>query len=145
MNAKFSPDGSWLAFTSNEKDENRLEVYIARLTKEARVVGKPMQVSQGGGYDPSWQSSAELSYLDVNGTLRRLTIPQTVRDEKDFQTAERLFESGIPTLAASRNNYDVTDGGRRALFALPATETALPFRVVLNWYGLLTPSGSGAR
>src|SRR6185437_16725926 len=57
--ARFSPDGHWLAYSSNETGQN--EVYICALT-EAGVRGKWV-VSTGGGIEPQWRGdSKELFY-----------------------------------------------------------------------------------
>ena len=129
-NAKFSPNGRWLAFTSNENDQHRLEVYVAPLSPEGRISGKVVQVSEAGGYDPSWRGTGDLVYLDARGAL----LERRVGDGPTLSPSRHLLETNIATLSASRNNYALRPFDRRALFVLPMTELEdAPFRVVVNW------------
>jgi eukaryotic-like serine/threonine-protein kinase len=65
VQGQLSPDGKWLAYTSDES--NRQEVYI-----RAKAGGPRKPVSVKGGIDPKWaRTSGELFYIDT--TSRRLT------------------------------------------------------------------------
>ena len=68
---RFSPDGGWLAYTSDRSGQN--EVYIKRFPER----GAPIQVSRGGGRRPLWSRSGdELYYLawDKKPALMRVEI-----------------------------------------------------------------------
>ncbi len=81
-----SPDGRWLAYTSDES--NRPEVYI-----RAKDGGPRKPVSVKGGIDPKWaRTSGELFYIDT--TSRRLTsVPVSFRGtEVVLGAARELFE-----------------------------------------------------
>jgi len=57
-----SPNGKWLAYTSDESGVNEVYVRPFPATETAR-----WQVSNGGGSEPVWSASGdELSYLDPN-------------------------------------------------------------------------------
>jgi dipeptidyl aminopeptidase/acylaminoacyl peptidase len=59
-NAEFSPDGRWLAYTSNES--GRLEVYVQPWPGP----GPRQQVSVDGGTSPAWNPNGrEIFFLDV--------------------------------------------------------------------------------
>ena len=60
-----SPDGHWLAYTSNESGTN--EVYVRPFPA---TTGARWQVSNGGGMQPRWAADGrELFYLDGTGRL----------------------------------------------------------------------------
>ena len=60
----FSPDGQWLAYTSNASGQ--FEVYIAPLANPAAAT----QVSSAGGSDPRWSGNGkELFYMGSDGMM----------------------------------------------------------------------------
>jgi serine/threonine protein kinase len=129
-NAKFSPNSRWLAFTSNENDQHRLEVYVTPLSSDGRVHGKVVQVSETGGYDPSWSNPDTLVYLDGQGRL----MERRLADGPTLSAPRRLLDINIATLAASRNNYVLRPFDRRAVFVVPLPELEeAPFHVIVNW------------
>ena len=86
VQGQLSPDGRWLAYTSDES--NRPEVYI-----RAKAGGPRKPVSVRGGIDPKWaRTSGELFYIDT--TSRRLTsVAVSFRDTDVVLGAPReLFE-----------------------------------------------------
>ena len=61
---RFSPDGKWIAYTSDET--GRVEVYVRRFAGDPAREGK-IQISKNGGEGPVWRSDGqELFYLSVN-------------------------------------------------------------------------------
>jgi Tol biopolymer transport system component len=121
--AVLSPDGRFLAYTSNES--GRDEVYVIPYPGRGRT-----QVSSGGGKLPRWNPSGrELFFVngvqllavdvDTAGTFRRLT-PKV------------LFEA--PELAnPSSSMYSVAPDGSRFLMVSDSGQ-AVELRVVLNWF-----------
>jgi eukaryotic-like serine/threonine-protein kinase len=58
----FSPDGHWLAYTSNESGRN--EIYVRPFPLPASGPGSKWQISNGGGIGPWWlRNSRELGYV----------------------------------------------------------------------------------
>ena len=61
--AKFSPDGKWLAFASRESGE--IEVYVAPFPGP----GGKLQISTAGGYAPRWRRDGrEIFYVRETGS-----------------------------------------------------------------------------
>ncbi len=58
-----SPDGKWLAFTSNEAGTN--EIYLCRLESN----GAHWRVSRNGGSEPRWARTGELFYRNGDSVL----------------------------------------------------------------------------
>jgi serine/threonine protein kinase/Tol biopolymer transport system component len=126
----FSPDGRWLAYSSDES--GRPEVYVQPFPGP----GSKSRVSNAGGSGPRWRGDGrELLYREANG--RFVAVPVTLH--------EGAFEAGTPQpLFALRNNptpgtqYDVTRDGQRFIVSVPVqAEGASPLTLVLNWPSLL--------
>jgi serine/threonine-protein kinase len=113
LHPALSPDGRWLAYTSNESGIN--EVYV-RAFPDAR--GGRWQVSNGGGSEPRWsRSGRELFYLDGD---TRLNVVQ-VRTVPTFAASgsTSLFNASNFVVAGFHQSYDVTPDGRSFVFVSP--------------------------
>jgi eukaryotic-like serine/threonine-protein kinase len=128
-NGQFSPDGKWVAYSSNES--GRWEVYVTSFP-DAR--GK-WQVSTNGGGQPRWRGDGkEIYFLSSDEKLMAASV--------DTKTE---FESGTPTVlfqADPRERvatteviiYDVSRDGQRFLVNTNYNNgSAHPISVVLNW------------
>ena len=131
MVARVSPDGRWLAYTSDESGS--LENYVRSFTPDAPAgTGAKWLVSKAGGIRPLWRPDGkELFYLSVTGSVMAVDIDTS----KGFQagTPHRLFSA--PTSAAVQDTgWDLSPDGKRFLFAAPPnTGRVIPFTVVVNW------------
>ena len=115
---KISPDGKWLAHTSNET--GRAEVYVRPFPGP----GRAEQVSVNGGDQPLWsRDGRELFYRDgTNFIAARLTNGLA-------SSREVLFED---TFAMSNaTNYDVLADGRFIMLKAPAEQGRIS--VLVNW------------
>jgi Tol biopolymer transport system component len=66
--ARFSPDGKWLAYTSNES--GRFEVYVRPFTGGPAPAEGKIQISNGGGDFPVWNPEGkELYFMDADATV----------------------------------------------------------------------------
>jgi len=133
VQGQLSPDGRWLAYTSDES--NRPEVYI-----RAKAGGPRKPVSVKGGIDPKWaRTSGELFYIDT--TSRRLTsVGVSFRDSDVVLGAPReLFEvQQVSFSPPYLSTYDVSPDGTRFLVRDPKEDVGTtPLAVLLNW---TTPS-----
>ena len=121
--AHFSPDGRWVAYTSDES--RRMQVYVQSFP----VASERWQVSTDGGGRPRWRDdSKELYYMDMTGRLMALEVKTGAGFEAG--APKLLFETG---LVNNLINYAVARGGQR--FVMPAHEVtaADPVTVILNW------------
>ena len=70
---QISPDGMWLAYTSNESREN--EVYVRPFLPNAPGAGGKWQVSTAGGTQPRWRRDGkELFYLATDRSLMSVPV-----------------------------------------------------------------------
>ena len=120
--ARFSPDGQWVAFVSEET--GRQEVYVTRFEKP----GEKWRISTEGGNLPRWRRDGrELFYLMTDGRVMAVLIKPGTE-----------FDAGSPTPLFKADplsrDYDVTADAQRFLFIASAPGTQLlPFAVALNW------------
>src|SRR5450631_871515 len=128
-NAQFSPEGKWVAYSSNES--GRWEIYVTSFP-DAR--GR-WQVSSGGGEQPRWQGDGkELFFLSSDGKM--MAAPVTTGTHFDAGTPVVLFQSTPrpPVLVYDLFVYDVSRDGQRFLINTQVKQAeSVPMSVVLNW------------
>jgi hypothetical protein len=119
LNARFSPDGRWVAYASNES--GRPEVYV-RSFSEGHL-GDGSRVSNGGD-SPRWGHDGKLYYIGPDNKLitMRLTLGAPVK-------------AGAPTelFPAPSSDWEPSPDGKRFLFLAPQQQQPAPLTVVLNW------------
>ncbi len=132
--AHFSPDGHWVAYSSDESGRN--EVYVRPFLPDASGAdasggGAKWQVSYGGdgGGKPRWSADGRRLYYLDNSTVMEADV-----------TTSPTFQAGTPKVLFGTPQQpgegagDYTVDGKRFLFLAPAGEAAqAPFTVVLNW------------
>ena len=136
--SQFSPDGKWIAYTSNES--GRHDVFVQSFTGAPGAAGGgKWQVSNGGGAQPRWRRDGkELFYL---GPDRKLMAVE-VKGGATFESGppRPLFQTQVPGLLDARNHYVASADGRRFLVITPLPDAAAaPITVVLNWTAGLKP------
>ena len=125
----FSPDGQWLAYTSDETGQ--AEVYVKPYSESG---GKRL-VSPGGGVFPIWsRDGKELYYRRGNQVV---VVRITTSPSFSASPPELLFEGDYiysPYIPVGPN-YDVSSDSRRFLMVLNE-QGRVPTRiqVVLNWF-----------
>jgi eukaryotic-like serine/threonine-protein kinase len=124
---RFSPDGHYLAYVSDES--GRPEVYVQTFP-DAR--GK-WQVSTIGGTDPAWRADGkELFYLSPDQKM--MAVPILTAGELEVGNPVVLFETRVVIPESSFRHYAVTRDGQRFLILAPVGEEApASTAVVVNW------------
>jgi len=123
---QISPDGHYIAYTSNEL--GKWDVYIQPLA----LTGEKWRISSNGGVMPLWRNDGkELFYITTEGALMSVEI-----------TTSPKFEGGVPRQLFQANMksinqgwcYGVTNDGQRFLvntFVQNLNSAAMT--IVLNW------------
>lgn len=132
---KFSPDGRWVAYSSDES--GKPEVYVQAFPGP----GLKVQISNDGGIDPVWRrSGGELFYRSRNKMMvvAVVTSPQ-FKASAPRQLWEGTYSQGIAASCGmpgvSSSNYDVTADGQRFLMVRDEDQSVSSTKivVVLNW------------
>lgn len=125
---RFSPDGKWVAYSSNES--GRWEIYV---TSFPEAHGK-WQVSNGGGEQPRWRGDGnELFYLSSDAKI--MAVPVKAGANFDAGTPIALFQANPREMFATSEifSYDVSKDGQRFLINTQLRTATTPMSVVLNW------------
>jgi hypothetical protein len=131
--ARFSPDGKWVVYSSNES--GRRDVYVRPFAPDKNPAAGPGKwlVSTEGGDKPNWSRDGKfIFYLSLDNKM--MEVPVKISG---------TFEAGNPrALFETRTNgfvpYDITGDGRFLVNTPPSNQVdAAPFTVVLNWRGKL--------
>jgi len=131
MGGQFSPDGRWIAYTSDES--GRFEIYVRSFPRsEAK-----WQISVGGGVDSRWRRDGkELFYLSLDRKLMSVLV-ETDAATFECSRPETLFQTNVagPFPIGQRFNYAVSPDGQRFLVNTAVREN--PIHVIFNWPALL--------
>ena len=134
---RLSPDGRWLAYTSNMSGEN--EVYVRPFPNADDAM---WQISTAGGIEPRWaHTGAELFYRNARNEM----ISVAIRPGASFQPGEQttLFSFDGFLTANNRHQYDVAPGDQRFVM-LRTSGDANPTEVIVveNWFEELKGIGN---
>jgi dipeptidyl aminopeptidase/acylaminoacyl peptidase len=120
VDGRFSPDGRWVAYVSNEG--GRSEIYVQPFPGP----GSKSQVSVGGGTTPRWRRDGrELFYVAADSRLMAVAI--TPRESAlDAAAPFALFT--LPKAVG----YEPSLDGQRVLVNAVVSD-ASPITIILNW------------
>ncbi|HEY6930097.1 MAG TPA: protein kinase [Thermoanaerobaculia bacterium] len=130
----FSPDGRWVAYTSDESGQS--EVHVTSFPDASRHY----RVSSGGGTQPRWSPDGrELFYL--SGT-KMMSVPvERPADDLTFGSSLVLFERALQTFGGTAFNfstrYDVSRDGRILALVRANEQPPPPLTLVFNWMEML--------
>jgi eukaryotic-like serine/threonine-protein kinase len=145
-NGRFSPDGRWIAYMSDEAGPH--EVYVMPFAEAAAPGAFPKtpagkwQISTGGGTFPRWRRDGkELFYLSAENKLIAVAV-NGQGSAFEVGAAHPLFEirrRPARYRGISSGNYDVSGDGQRFLVnaAVAGQKTTAPITLVVNWPELL--------
>ena len=134
MHGTVSPDGRWIAYTSDETGS--MQVYVQSFP----TAGNKSQVSVRGGYEPKWGANGDELYF-ISASRKLMSVK--LQSGASFRAAvpEELFELPLSEPVASfPNTYVVAADGRRFLVNTFIRDSpSSPIFVVLNWTTGLRP------
>jgi Tol biopolymer transport system component/predicted Ser/Thr protein kinase len=129
IQARISPDGRFVAYTTNES--GMFQIVVQTFPDPN---GGKWTITADGGVEPKWRRDGrELYYLALDGKLMAVPI------------SGPAFNAGKPTvlfqtpLTVNRGNptrdrrYDITPDGRFLMVVPAATGAPIPFTIVVNW------------
>jgi eukaryotic-like serine/threonine-protein kinase len=126
---RFSPDGRWLAYVSDES--GRYEIYVQPYPGP----GGKWQISTEGGREPVWnRNGRELFYRSGD---KMMVVDIATQPRFAAGKPRMLFEGRYEPTVVTAANYDVSSDGQRFLMLKPSESAeAAPtqINVVLNWF-----------
>jgi serine/threonine-protein kinase len=128
--ARFSPDGRWIAYFSDETGSN--EVYVVSFPQ----IRAWQQVSTGGGMSPRWAADSNELFFWQGKTLMAARV--STGGSFSRETPRPLFE--VPDVCCLDGvvNYAVSRDGQRFLVRTDNPDApAKEIHVVLNWFDVL--------
>ena len=126
MHGNFSPDGRFVAYTSNES--GKFQVYVQTYPLSDRK----WQVSTEGGYEPRWRADGqEIYYLSEDRKLMAVSVGKG----PSFKVPKMLFQTTVSEGVTSRRTHYVPSRDGRRFLVNTQTRDALPspITVVINW------------
>ena len=124
LGAKFSPDGAFIAYTSDESGRN--EVYVRGYPDTS---GKIL-VSTNGGAEPTWSPDGTELFYRRGRSMMAATIQTDPR--LAAATPVVLFEGSYDMSPEGEQHYDVSPDGQS--FALIQLQEIPALNVTINWF-----------
>ena len=130
--AALSPDGRWLAYTSDAT--GRREIWVRGYPGP----GPPVRVSHDGGAEPVWaRGGRTLYYLDGQTMMAAAVVGTT--NGVEFEAPVRLFDGDF-RIHERPPSYDVDADGR---FVTTRADASPSISVLLNWPEALRSRSDG--
>ena len=121
----FSPDGSWIAYVSDESGQS--EVYVQAYPGP----GRKAPVSTGGGTEPVWSPDGGQLFYRANDRLVAVALERGLTLNIAAPTV--VFEGGFVPNIDPNPTYDVSPDGDRFVMLQPESDADPEIIVVLNW------------
>jgi Tol biopolymer transport system component len=136
-NAKFSPDGRWIVYTSNSNSSGRQEVYV----RPFPLTDEMHQISLSGGHVPIWSPDGKQIFYatePVGGTSQIISVDVQTQPSFVVGKTTPLPVKGIVS-NGYRDGFDITSDGKYFVVLLPHSPDpgkAPPeqINITLNWF-----------
>ena len=121
-NGRFSPDGRWVAYESDET--GHVEVFVRPFPRP----GPAVRVSTEGGQTPFWRQDGKELYYTTDGQLMSVSVGGSGTGALDFGLPKLLFKVKGPVVPQ-------TDGRRFLSLTPVGDDSRPPITVIANWAG----------
>jgi len=127
---QFSPDGQWVAYSSDLSGQS--EIYVTPFSRPK----ERHQISTNGGGRPRWRRDGkELYYIAPDA---KLMATETRISEKSVEAGPTHALLTITGSTAGGYPYEVSADGQRILTSIPVGDGAIqPVTLVQNWTSAL--------
>src|SRR4030095_10711016 len=129
----FSPDGKWLAYTSNESGTT--EVYVRAFPDN----GSKWLISTGGGNYPRWTRTGKVLIFE-NLEAQIMAAPYSIKGDSFVSEKQRQWSpKPLVNIVGSVRNYDLAPDGNESRRLRPQTQRMIP-AFDLTWPSCSTSS-----
>jgi hypothetical protein len=134
-----SPDGRWLAYTSDQTGTQ--ELYLRSLAGG----GDEIRVSLEGGSEPAWGPGGRELFYRAPERNREMLVAAAIRYSPELAVTERraLFDVSNVLSSSPHTNYDVSPDGRT--FAMVQANPSTRIVIIQHVQRLLEERDAGAR
>lgn len=124
---RFSPDGRWIAYVSNESGQ--AEVFV----RSASATGAAQKISTGGGTEPVWRRDGGALYYRAQNRLT--AVPVQGGAALRAGPPRVVFDGGIEPGTFDAAGYDAMPGTDRFVMITSASQNPPPteLQITLNW------------
>jgi serine/threonine-protein kinase len=131
--SQFSPDGKWIAYTSNESGQD--QIYLI----DYPGLTQKIQVSRAGGTAARWRGDgAELYFVTPNDSMAVVSV-NTSKPRPTIGEPSSLFAT--PPMGSRTHRYTVSpDGSTFYLISSLSDEANSALDLVVGWPSLVGPS-----
>ncbi len=128
FDARFSPDGRWVAVQSSES--TRPEIYV----QSYPVPSSRWQISANGARNPEWRADGrELFFRTLVGDTM-MAVPILPGTSFEWGTAQPLFAVGATTAPLTISQWKPTSDGQRFFIVRQLEQgNVAPISVVVDW------------
>lgn len=124
VDGAISPDGKWLAYTSNVS--GRWEIYLTTVESSSTV----LPISTEGACDPTWSIDGRTLYYTRPSTAELMAVTVTPGDPPTFSKPRRIHHG--PLEYPSGHSIDIAPDGKRLILA-PGYGVQGDLTVLVNW------------
>ena len=128
----FSPDGRWLAYTSDETA--RSEVYVRPFPGPGEI--RP--ISSAGGIEPLWSAKGDELYYRQQNPPRLMAVSVRPATTELFGSPRELFDVSQFAPGGCHRNYDTLDGQRFLMVKIEIeaepSQAVTEMILVTNWF-----------
>jgi eukaryotic-like serine/threonine-protein kinase len=132
-----SPDGKWLAYSSNESSLPEIYVVPFRTLPDGTpsIVGGKWQVSNGGGTIPVWRGDGkEMFFTNTSTNTLMSSSLSIIGDHFQSDKPQPLFDLEPHPIS---NYYTVSRDGQKIYMATYGPGSTASFTVTTNWLDLV--------
>jgi dipeptidyl aminopeptidase/acylaminoacyl peptidase len=127
----FSPDGKWIAYSSNET--GKFEIFVQPYPKTTAKY----QITRDGGGHPRWSPDGKELFFQNNGNLYSVAIqrqPKLAWGDPVLLSIKGFYQQDVRP-----RHYDITPDGKQFVMVFPVealtkTVDSPQIQIVLNWF-----------
>lgn len=125
--ARFSSDGKWIAYASNEN--GHYEVYVVPYPSLSTRYG----ISKGEAAQPVWgRDGRQLYFIAAGGMLMSVSLAEWA-DGLQIGPPRAMFQTNIIQVVEAYTQFDVSPDGSRFLINTHIEHDRQPISIIENW------------
>jgi serine/threonine protein kinase len=128
---QISPDGKWMAYTSDQTGKSEVYVCVFPNVKEGK-----QQVSNNGGFSPIWSPDGSELFYRTGNEIMAVTVKSSTTFE--FEKPIKLFsDSYVRFNLVNGSDWDISPYDNRFLMLkniVSESNNPIEINIVLNWF-----------